>query len=139
MTAVSLVESLRRRGVRLALQAPDRIRVVVPKGVVVPYLRRELVERKAELLMLLTADAAIAMIARLKAYTLPSGRMPVARAMIERLEGLTEPAAILAALQEFERELIALGAEFDAALADAISDVQKAFPSAQLIEARKLS
>jgi hypothetical protein len=132
-----LVEDLDSRGVRLTLQPPDRIGVAGPEGVMVPELHRELAARKAELLILLRAEAALAMLARLKAYTLPSGRMPVAREMVERLEGLREPAEILAALYDLERQLIALGGEFDSGLADAITGIQKVFPGARLIEVRK--
>jgi hypothetical protein len=81
-----------------------------------------------------TAKMALALLARLKGYSLPSGRMAVIRDLSERMRGLADTTAILHALRDFERELISQGGEYDAELADAVAIVQRTFPGAWLVK-----
>jgi hypothetical protein len=88
-----------------------------------------------------TADKALALLDRLRCYTLPSGRMAVVNQLAEALAPFarsTEPAAILTALRDFEHELIALGGAPDPPLAEAVGMVERRFPSARLVEVKKL-
>jgi hypothetical protein len=88
-------------------------------------------------------DAAVTILRRLKGYTLPAGRMPAAREIVDRLRQVIavpdlDTAEALSVLQAMEAELTALGGAYDPDLADAIGLVGAAFPGAQLIEVRKL-
>jgi hypothetical protein len=49
----------------------------------------------------------------------------------------TEPAAILEALEIFERELIKLGGAPEPELAEAVSTIERRFPGARLIYVRR--
>jgi hypothetical protein len=80
------------------------------------------------------ADQALALLNQLKCYTLPADRMPDARELAERMRGLADTAAILHALRDFERELRALGGEYDRALAEATAVVERVFPGARLVK-----
>jgi hypothetical protein len=89
------------------------------------------------------ASQALGILARLKGYTLPEGRMAAACAIALRLRPLLaapelDPGAALAALQATEAELTALGGIYDSDLADAIGLVNGAFPGTQLIGVKKL-
>jgi hypothetical protein len=67
--------------------------------------------------------------------------MPVVRALGERLAPFaraTDPAAILSALRDFERELVALGGAPNRELAEAAAMVEAVFPGSRLVEIRKL-
>jgi hypothetical protein len=119
VTALELLAEFNRLGISLGVR--DGVIVARPKGVTPPELRAAVRAMKAELLPTLPearddkkpldkAEKAIALLGRLKAYTLPSGRMPVARDLAQRVRGLTDPAAILTVLRDFERELNALAA-----------------------------
>jgi len=79
------------------------------------------------------SGTALALLIRLKGYTLPSGRIPVIRNLAERVRGLADAADILRTLRVFERELIALGGEYDWELAQAIAKVEGVFPGARLV------
>lgn len=87
-----------------------------------------------------TAEKALELLARLKGYTLPSGRMPVVRALAEQLEAFKNaaPETILRKLESFEAQLIALGGAYDPELAEVIGLVNDAFPGSRLVEVRKL-
>jgi hypothetical protein len=83
--------------------------------------------------------AALALLERLKAYMLPSGRMAAARIIVERLRpmlaantdiDLVEAAALLA---DIEAELNQLGGRCDVELAEAIAVVTRTFPGARLV------
>jgi hypothetical protein len=76
---------------------------------------------------------------RLKGYALPAGRIPVIRELAERLHGLTDPAALLYALQIFETELLYLGGSYDPQLASVIEGVTDSLPGARLVEVRKVA
>jgi hypothetical protein len=80
------------------------------------------------------AGTALTLLARLKGYTLPSGRMPVIRDLAKRMRGLVDMAEILDALRDFERELIAQGGVYDTELAAAVGIVQSTFPGARLVK-----
>jgi hypothetical protein len=95
------------------------------------------------------ADEALAVLARLKTLALPAGRMPAAREIAQRcterllrrdngepVAEADDTAAILSALREIERELIALGATSDPELAEAVDRVTRAFPGSRLVEVR---
>jgi hypothetical protein len=143
MTAVDLLAEFHRLGIRLAVR--DGMVVARPKGATPPELRQAVRAIKAELLRTLpktrddeepvdAAKTALTLLARLKGYTLPSGRMPVIRDLAKRVRGLADTAAILDALSDFERELIALGGEYDLALAEATVVVERVFPGARLVK-----
>jgi len=89
------------------------------------------------------ADAALTVLYRLRAYTLPGGRMPAAYAIVNWLRPLLttpdlDPAQALAALGAVETELTALGGEFDAELARAIGLTTAVYSGTRLVEVRKL-
>jgi hypothetical protein len=140
VTAVDLLAEFHRLGIWLGVR--NGMIVARPKGATPPELREAVKAMKADLLRTLpeapddkefdAAGMALALLARLKGYTLPSGRMPVIRALAERMRGLADTSAILGALRNFERELIALGGEHDRELAEAIAKVEGVFPGARL-------
>jgi len=143
MTAVDLVAEFHRLGISLA--ARNGMIVARPKGTTPPKLREAVRAMKAELLQTLpearddeepvdAAKTALALLARLKGYTLPSGRMPVIRDLAKRMRGLADTAAILHALRDFERELIALGGEYDRELAGAMAMVERVLTGARLVK-----
>jgi len=143
VTAADLLAEFHRLGICLGVR--DGMIVARPKGATPPELREAVRAMKAELLRTLpearddgepldTAGMALALLARLKGYTLPSGRMAVIRDLAERMRGLADTTAILHALRDFERELIDLGGEYDAELADAVEIVQSTFPGARLVK-----
>jgi hypothetical protein len=90
---------------------------------------------------------ALAVLQRLKAFTLPTGRMAAARLVAQRLastpgdckpgENSDDPTAILDLVRAIEGELIALGGTYDLDLAGSISRVESVFPGAQLLEVKK--
>jgi hypothetical protein len=95
-----------------------------------------------------TVEKALKVLARLKSYTLPAGRMPAAGGIAERCAaGLLHwedgepvweadgPASILAVLDEIEGELIVLGGAPDPVI-EAVAMVQRAFLGARLVEVR---
>jgi hypothetical protein len=158
MNAHEITRELTRRGVSLRAEG-DRI-IAKPLSAVPLGLREAARAAKPQLLALLAsqsvADAkpgtfaandpaaeALTVLARLKGYTIQSGRMPAARAIVERLRHLlTTPeldaTAVLTSLQAVETELTALGGASDVGLADVIGLVDGAFPGARLIEVKKL-
>ena len=81
-----------------------------------------------------SVESAGALLARLKSYTLPIGRMPTVRRLAERMRGLTEPAEISSALQNFEREMIELGGCYDPQLGEAVAMVERIFRGARLMK-----
>ena len=86
-----------------------------------------------------TADRALALLQRLKSFTVPAGREPAAREIVERCAARVrwedaQAEDILAALQTIEGDLIALGAESDPEVAEALAMVQRTFPGARLDE-----
>jgi hypothetical protein len=78
-------------------------------------------------------EQALVLLAKLRGYTLPAGRMPVAREMAQRLRGLEDPREIAEALGKFEAELIALGGEYDPQLVAAVEAVSQVFPGVRLV------
>jgi tubulysin polyketide synthase-like protein len=153
MNAQSILAELGRR--RITLRAEGDQLIAKPLSTVPPELRALARQHKAELLLCLRAEQdrrteALALLQRLKTYTLPPGRTPVARKrfgsvrsrareMAQRVEPLKDasPEIILHALQDFERGLIALGGAPDPELAEAVGRVTAAFPGARLVEVRK--
>jgi hypothetical protein len=89
---------------------------------------------------------ALALLARLKGYSLPAGRIDAARIIASRCaarhlkrEGgpqdrAADASSILAGFQDIERELIANGGRFDPELAKAIEAVEREFPGARFLE-----
>jgi hypothetical protein len=156
MTATVLLHEFRRLRVRLRAEG-DRI-IACPLSAVPPELRAAARTHKTGLLRLLTqsltepaattnvpspasqtADEALKALRRLKGYALPAGRIPVIRELAERLHGLTDPAALLYALQIFETELLYLGGSYDPQLASVIEGVTDSLPGARLVEVRKVA
>jgi hypothetical protein len=142
VTAVELLAEFHRLGIWLGVR--NGIIVARPKGATPPELREAVKAMKAELLQTLPggradkasvdpAEMALGLLARLRGYTLPSGRMPVARDLAERMRGLTDTATILSSLRDFEREMVALGGKYDPELTEAVEMVQGAFPGARLM------
>lgn len=146
MTAVDLVAEFHRLGISLAVR--NGMIVARPKGATPPKLREAVRAMKAELLRTLpearddsepvdAARTALALLARLKGYTLRSGRMPVIRDLAKRVRGLADTASILHVLRDLECELIAHGGEYDRELAEATAVVERAFPGARLVKFRQ--
>lgn len=67
-----------------------------------------------------TADEALALLRRLRAYTLPTGHIEVARTLARRLNGMGDPVVALDALRKLEAEFIDLGGRYDADVAAAM-------------------
>lgn len=153
MTVESLIHNVEARGASLAVEG-DRLVIEAPRGA----LGREEVERlrahKPELLAFIRAKQdrgqALALLQRLKVYTLPAGRMGAAREIAERcaerlvrwqageqMDEADDPASILAVVRNIERELIELGAEPNPGLAATVRMVEGAFPGARLVEVRR--
>jgi hypothetical protein len=96
---------------------------------------------------------ALGLLARLKCFRLPAGRIPDAREIAVRLigtlnrfeaDGTPEERTIdlasrLAALRDLERELILQGGRYDPALAETVGMVASTFPDARLVEFRRVS
>jgi hypothetical protein len=92
-------------------------------------------------------EEALALLQRLKCYTVPAGRMPAAREIAERcaswlvrrddgepVSEADDAASILAVLRDIERELIAIGSSPDPELAEAVEIVQGTFLDARLVK-----
>ncbi len=159
MDVQTLVASFQARGVRLIPNGPRL--TVEPASKLTDADRQVIRARKAELLAHLraeqeeaeidrraqadaehehaTADKALALLNRLKCFTLPAGRMPAARELALWLEPLknADPRTILTALQGFERELIGLGVAVDPELLEAVAIIERTFPGARLVEVRR--
>src|SRR5712664_957476 len=137
MTAVEIVAELNRRGVSLIVR--DGRIIARPSGAVPSEIKAAAQRCKAELIALLAdhaagaAEEALTLLARLKGYTLPEGRMPVACELATCLRSLDETLAILGVLQDFEQELIARGGRYDRELAGAVAIVERGFPGALLV------
>jgi hypothetical protein len=167
MNTAALIHDLAVRGVEFSVRG-DKLIIDAPKGALGLSEIDQLREHKAEVLALLkpraesaavvpsrsattevpdpasntAASEALVVLRRLKTFTLPSGRMPAARVIAERLRPLLtvpelDPAAALAALQATEAELTALGGAYEPELADAIGLVSSVFPRTRLIRLNK--
>ncbi len=153
MTPQALLAEAARRGIELY---PDghTIRYRGPKTALAD-LKPMLAAHKGELLTLLCAQQdraeTLALLKRLKTFTLPAGRMPAARMIAERcsarlveshygepVDEADNPASVLAMLQQIEHELIALGGCPDPELGGAINAVEALFPGARLLDVCKL-
>jgi|GEM_PF-4811638 hypothetical protein len=144
--ATALLATLTRRGVRLTARPPKLI--AEPGDLLSEEDCQAIRACKPELMNLLSSapaadptDDALALLGRLRGFTLPDGRMAAARALAERLRPLLagpelDPAQALAHLQAVESELIAAGGRYDPELAAAIDRALD--PGAQLVEVRKL-
>ncbi len=119
--AVALLKELRARDIRIEPRPTGKLRLSPARAVDAALLER-VRAHKPELLGHLRAEQdraeALALLNRLKTYTLPAGRMPAARTIVERLKPLLaapeiDPAQALTALQQIERELVALGGASD--------------------------
>jgi hypothetical protein len=84
-----------------------------------------------------TPTEAVALLHRLKGYTLPASRITAARKLAEGLRQVENDAtAMLGALQALERDLTTLGAAYDEELAEIVELVERVFPGAQLVFSR---
>jgi hypothetical protein len=144
MTLAPLLVELKHRHVRLMIRGSG-LRLVGPAEAITPDLVDSIRAVKPSLLDYLrdeherrTADRALSLLNRLKTYTLPTGRMPAARVLAERLRPLAEAdaEAILAALEAFERELVELGGQPDPELLEAVEAVEGVFPGTRLVEVK---
>ena len=144
MSIACLLSELERRRIRPILRA-GTIRLVGRASAITPDLVEAIRAVKPSLLDYLrdeherrTADKALSLLNRLKTYTLPTGRMPAARVLAERLRPLAEAdaEAILAALEAFERELVELGGQPDPELLEAVEAVEGVFPGTRLVEVK---
>jgi hypothetical protein len=139
MNADEILAEVRRCSVKLFV-LDGRLKAS-PPGVLPAALKAAIREGALEIKSLLrdeqdraSADAALELLKRLKGYTLPAGRMPAARGLALRMRALPDPERILNALQNFERELIALGGEHDRKLGEAVAAVLSTFPGARLVQ-----
>jgi len=99
-------------------------RAGIPRSRVLSENNDEAIEAAGDALMLL---------ARLRGYMVPGGRMPVVRELALRLRNLDEPFAILNALRVFESELIGLGGKCDDDLVETLALVKRSLPGALLV------
>lgn len=146
--ATHLMQELAAAGVRVEARPGGRLHLS-PKAKLTPDLIERVRAAKPSILECLraragaidnrtVADKCLAIIARLRCYTIAGELMPVVRMLAETLTPLaaSDPDAILIALQDLERELISLGAAADPVLADAVAMVAGGFPGAKLVEVR---
>jgi hypothetical protein len=154
MLAVSLIANLTNRGIALR-PLGDRL-VVEPASKLTNEDRQLIRQHKLALMDLLIAQRAkiprservlsedkedvtrpgaeaLALLARLRGYSVPGGRMPVVRELALRLRNLDEPFAILNALRAFESQLIGLGGKCDDDLVETLALVKRSFPGAILV------
>ena len=149
MDAQALLSNLSARGIMLT---PDGDALVARPRQRLTDADREAIRRhKTALLAHLSAEdarvEALAVLQRLKAFTLPTGRMAAARLVAQRLactpgdrkpgDNSDDPTAILHSVRALEGELIALGGRYDIDLAGSISRVESVFPGANLVEVKK--
>ena len=156
MSATEILAELSARNVRPVLMG-EKLKLRGPADCITPELIESVRAAKAALLAYLRAEQdrteALALLQRLKTFTLPTGRMPAAREIAQRLtstlrrfesdgepaEDSDNPAAILDVLRTIERELVALGGTPDGSEVAAISArVEGIFPGAQLVEVRAI-
>jgi len=142
----SVLADFARRGIRLIPSPPNVI--VEPASLLTDEDRQAIRQRKAELLAVLTpqpdstpadpASQALAITRRLKTYVLPTGRIPAAKVIVERLrpllDGQLDIAEALPALRVVEAELKAQGAQPDPELAAAVELVNGTFQTARLVK-----
>jgi hypothetical protein len=154
MTAQEILHHARRAGATLFVIG-GKLKAA-PAGALPPDLKAAIRERAAEIKTFLGNEharaEALAVLTRLKTYALPAGRMPAAHEVAQRLtsalgrfesngelaDDSDDPTAILDVLRAIERELITLGGAPDRQLVQAVATVEAAFPSAILVEVRKL-
>jgi hypothetical protein len=149
MNALALLSNLSTRGIMLI---PDGDALIARPRQRLTDADREAIRRhKSALLAHLSAEdaraEALAVLQRLKAFTLPTGRMAAAHLVAQRLastlsaskpgENREDATAILHSVRALEGELIALGGTYDADLAGSISRVESVFPGANLVEVKK--
>jgi hypothetical protein len=79
-----------------------------------------------------TIEAARVVLNRLKGYTIPMSAIGAARDMVRVLRTAKDPETMLAALEKFEMELIAIGGEYEPGLAETILSIKDVFPDAKL-------
>jgi hypothetical protein len=154
VSPADILQQLRSHGVSVRVENGRLL--ARPLNAVPPALRDAARQCRAGLVALLQqatpatpsdADAAtrlkaLAVLTRLKAYIVPQGRMPAARAIVERLRPILnatefDPAVALHHLEAVERELIAMGGEYDPELAAAIVAVESVFDSNRLVEVKR--
>jgi hypothetical protein len=129
-----IAAELRVRGVRAEPLPHGGVRLI-PARLIDPDLLSRILRHKTELLLILraehyraTADTALALLNRLRCYTLPTGRMLVVSQLAEALAAFAlavDPAAILGALRDFEQELVALGGAPDPELTETVAMVHR--------------
>jgi hypothetical protein len=136
MNAEALLTEFRARGIRVEPRPDGRLRLT-PKDRLTPELIEQARRLKPEILSRLQIDQALAIIGRLRAFILPAGRMPAARAIVALLQPLRpelDAGETLACLQAVENELIAMGGRPDPEIAEAVQMVESVFPGSKLIE-----
>ena len=153
MLPVSLIANFTRRGIALRPMG-DRL-VVEPASKLTNQDRQLIRQHKIALMNVLVAQRAgiprsrvlsenndeaieaagdaLMLLARLRGYMVPGGRMPVVRELALRLRNLDEPFAILNALRVFESELIGLGGKCDDDLVETLALVKRSLPGALLV------
>ncbi len=142
MKAQAVIADLARRGIRLI---PNPPKLTVQGASRLTHEDRKLIRQlKAEILAALRSEAAdtLAILHRLKGFTVPAGRVRAARAIMERLRPLLtaselDPAQALAALQTAEAELTVLGGIPNRKLSEVVAIVATFFPDARLVAVRK--
>jgi hypothetical protein len=148
MDVQALLSNLSARGIMLT---PDGDALIARPRQRLTDADREAIRRhKAALLAHLSAEEAraeaLTVLQRLKAFTLPTGRMAAARVVAQRLASTpgdckpgenSDDAAILDVVRTIERELIALGGTYDTDLAASVSMVEGVFPGAPLVEVKE--
>jgi hypothetical protein len=132
LTFESLLAELERRCIRPVVRDAG-VKLVGPRVKLTPELVEQARVHKAALIAYVRASQAQDLVNRLKGYTVSAGQIPAVRVVAVRMRGLTDPGKILSALQNFERELIALGGEYNCQLAETVALVELSFPGARLV------
>jgi hypothetical protein len=134
MEIQSLLENLKARGIRLSTNG-QRV-VVEPASRLTDQDREAIRAAKPELLRALSDPMEI--LARLKGYVLPAGRMETARIIVQQLEPLLKVPELdqgecCHMLRAIESDLVKSGAVFEPDLAAAVQTVSDFFPGAKLV------
>jgi hypothetical protein len=153
MSPEALLDELAAQGIRLE-PLPNGNLFATPKERLTTELMERIRQHKPGLLVCLRikqqsalADEGLALLWRLKCFTLPAGRMPAAREIAERcvarlvlwedgepISVADDAASILAVLRDIERELIAIGGCPNPELAETAEMVERTFPGARLLK-----
>jgi len=116
VTPSALLIELQKRHVHVVVR-DSAVKLVGPRDALTPELIAQARAHKLTLRATVIADEALALLRHLRAFSLPSGHIEVARILARRLGGIDDPALALDALRKVAAEFIDLGGTYDAELA----------------------